>query len=121
MGELLRPDWMQTRALVGFARLFFEAERVPDPGGWDPAWARTASPSIQKFLAAVLVDFALADPALEDVGVCRAHAVAEEAGLHAQFEECLQTHARKPKKQIRAMLSDRDSKLAAAAEQEARA
>jgi len=113
--RLLAPAWMRTPALLGHARHFFAdlepgAAPLPDaPDGSDPAAgagppladpADIVHPSIQDYLAFVLLDFAAADPELEEAPLALAHLLAERLGMAERFRALAQKELKLKKRTV---------------------
>lgn len=77
--HVLAPPWMRTEATLAHARRYFP----------DYAHAQTAATpwpaSLADYVAYVLLDFAVVDDALDEVGLARAHVVAVEVGVRDAF------------------------------------
>jgi hypothetical protein len=90
---LLDPPHMRSEALQAHARLFFADFGASGPDTISPtveslaAQLGDAGPSVQDYLAYVLLDFAAADPALGELAVAHAMMVADALGIRARFEE----------------------------------
>jgi len=85
---LLRPKWFQTPATLGHAKLFFDDFR---PGSTDEAMVaegmRSGDARLREYFCYVLLDFAKADPDLEDVPLAAALELSRKLELDAQFEK----------------------------------
>ncbi len=87
--RLLRPQWFQTPAVLGHAKLFF--------GDFHPAQdgecalleeiVKSADPKLREYLCYVLLDFAKVDPDLEEMPFAAALELSRQLGLDAQFEK----------------------------------
>jgi hypothetical protein len=89
----LRPKWFRTAPVVSLAKQYFSAfawENIEPDGESDneelKAFLEGAHGSIREYFAYVLLDFALADPDLEDVPMGHALRFAEVVGLVDIFE-----------------------------------
>ncbi len=117
VGSLLQPTWFRSEAVIGHARQLFDDYEVPESVALSPGdlalsgWGDT----VREYLTFLLTDFIGVDPDLEDLPFLRAHAVAEQLGLAKRLERAVNRELRKTQKAIRALLEDRDEKLAAAA------
>jgi Zn-dependent protease with chaperone function len=96
--QLLAPDWMQTDAMIGHARMFFP-DIVPSVGVRDTSLVTPVVPSTIDYLAFVLLDFATADSDLEQQALVEAAAMAYRLGIGSTFGELLDRELKlKPKK-----------------------
>jgi hypothetical protein len=97
--EYLRPGWFQSTLVMGLASEYFPDVRLvgdeADSGEADGSEANRekladviagAHSSIRDYFAYVLLDFALADPSLEEMPAGRAFAFAAEMQLTAIYE-----------------------------------
>lgn len=86
--HLLRPKWFQTPATLGHARLFFPDFR---PGnGTEPAELeelKTRDGKLREYLCYVLLDFAHADPELEEAALAATFDVSRQLELDTHFEK----------------------------------
>ena len=85
---LLRPKWFQTPATLGHAKLFF--------GDFQPAniadlalgeGLKFGVSRLREYLCYVLLDFAKADPDLDDMPLAAALELSRKLDLDAQFEK----------------------------------
>jgi hypothetical protein len=100
--EYLRPEWLQSTLVVGLVREYFPKGLEPGRGAGEngsggerlagagrerliDAISR-AHPSIRDYFAYVLLDFALADPSLEEMPVGRAFEFAGEMQLTDAYD-----------------------------------
>ena len=96
--QLLAPEWMQTDALIGHARMFF-ADIAPSAGVRDEALRLPVAPATMTYLAYVLLDFATADPELEQQALVEVAAMAHRLEIQSAFAELLDRELKlKPKK-----------------------
>ncbi len=94
LGHYLRPGWFQTPPVVALARQYFPKMVSETSGSVDKeavqgrlrAFLDGAHSSIRDYFAYVLLDFALADPDLEDVPLGYALGLAGRMGLTDVFE-----------------------------------
>ena len=93
--EYLRPKWFQSTLVMGLAREYFPGglEMVRGGDGDDLAGRERlvdtltgAHSSIRDYFAYVLLDFALADPTLEEMPAGRAFEFAGEMQLTAAYD-----------------------------------
>jgi hypothetical protein len=98
--EYLRPEWMQTELIKGLRQQYFPREKK-GTGGKDRAGGEARAlrrleqlaaamegmhPDIRTYFGYVLLDFALADPSLEDMPAGRALEFAGELQLSEVYE-----------------------------------
>jgi hypothetical protein len=85
--EYLRPDWFRTTLVTALERQYFPdtGHEMQDAAGREPEHLREAiaglPPDIRRYFGYVLLDFAIADPALEDKSAGRAFEFAGEMKL----------------------------------------
>lgn len=85
---LLQPKWIQTPAVLGHARLFFDDFKPSATR--NPATLEELKPGDQKtaeFFCYLLLDFVTADPELDEIPLAAAPQVCELLGLESQFEK----------------------------------
>ena len=85
--RLLRPKWFQTPAVLGHARMFF-ANFELEP--WDrqaPAWAVRVPEKLRDYFSYILLDFAKADPELDELPLAAALELSRELEFDEQFEK----------------------------------
>ena len=85
---LLRPKWFQTPATLGHAKLFFSDFRAPN--GNTPVSCeglKFTDPKLREYLCYVLLDFAKADPELDEMPLAAALELSRQLDLDAQFEK----------------------------------
>jgi hypothetical protein len=88
--QLLRPAWFRTDAVLGHAALFFTDVRpagADDPGL--PAALRFEDLRLREYLCYVLLDFAAADPELDELPLAATWEWSRRLGLDAPFEKLL--------------------------------
>ena len=85
---LLRPKWFQTAATLGHAKLFF-TDFQPAQAGDDSALAglQFNDPKLREYFCYVLLDFATADPELDDMPLVAALDLSRKLEMDAQFEK----------------------------------
>jgi hypothetical protein len=86
--RLLRPKWFQTPATLGHAKLFFDDFRPAN--GDDPSLGETiksADSKLREYLCYVLLDFAKADPDLDEMPLAAALELSRQLEFEAQFEK----------------------------------
>jgi hypothetical protein len=85
--SLLRPKWFQTPATLGHAKLFFEYFQ-PANGDAPPIDdLKSADSKLREYLCYVLLDFAKADPELEELPLAAALELSRQLEFDAQFEK----------------------------------
>ena len=73
LAEFLRPKWLQTPATLAHARAFFDGfQPAAAPDDSLPAALKIADPKTREYFAFLLLDFAVADRALEDLPLAAA-------------------------------------------------
>jgi hypothetical protein len=115
---LFGPAWTRSEALIAHARLFFP-EFVPSPTipSLDDMTVeiRDVDASILDYVAYVLLDFAAADPAMNELPLAHALEIAEGLGMRARLEEKVSKELKISKKAIAALREDGGSLLVRAA------
>ncbi len=84
---LLNPPWFQTPAVLGHAKLFFD-DLQPAPTR-NPALLedlKFSGRGLREYVGYVLLDFATADPDLDELPLAAALELARELELSAYFE-----------------------------------
>jgi hypothetical protein len=114
--HFLQPKWLQTPAVLGHAKLFFDDFQpvsAPDPSALDPF--RSADPKLREYLCFLLLDFATADPELDDVPLAAALELSRQLEYDSEFEKLA---ARELKRKIRDVrkLAEQAAELVAKAE-----
>jgi hypothetical protein len=89
--EYLRPEWMRTELITGLWQQYFPRETDGEArAGRQPEQLAAAiegmHPDIRTYFGYVLLDFALADPSLEDMPAGRALELAGELRLSEVYE-----------------------------------
>lgn len=113
--RLLAPAWFRTDAVMGHARLFF-----PDLAPARPAEdalldeLRFSDPELRDYLCFVLLDFAAADPQLEDAPLAAAFVLAERIALGDALQELAGRELKLRKKQIEKLRKEAAQVVAAA-------
>jgi hypothetical protein len=88
--SFLQPKWIQTEAMLAHAKLFFE--------DFHPAKSKTApvhnplyfaDPTICEYLCYVLLDFAVADPDLDEMAMAAALEFSKALEMDSTFEKLL--------------------------------
>lgn len=116
LAAFLAPCWFRTDGVMAHARKFF-----PDfeaGGSFDAALESAIAahdPSVRKYFAYVLLDFAVADPQLEDVPIAAIIDAALRCGFGELMLELIAKELALPKKRLTKIEKERDAILAAAA------
>ncbi|HEU4887354.1 MAG TPA: M48 family metalloprotease [Thermoanaerobaculia bacterium] len=119
LSAFLAPQWLRTEAVLAHARRFFPD--LQPSGAIDDDLAHTIAaldPSVQRYLAYVLLDFAVADPELEDVPVAAVIEAATRCGMGEQMLALIVKEIALPKKRL-AKLEEQRAQMLAAAERQA--
>jgi predicted SprT family Zn-dependent metalloprotease len=85
---LLRPKWLQTPAVLGHAKLFFSDFKPAngDNGALGEEY-KFADAKLREYLCYVLLDFAKADPELDEMPLAAALQLSQQLELDVQFEK----------------------------------
>jgi predicted SprT family Zn-dependent metalloprotease len=83
---LIKPKWFQTAAVLGHARLYFH-DFSPAEGAPIPNELKPADNGLREYFCYVLLDFAKADPDLEELPLAAALDLSRQLELDAQFEK----------------------------------
>ncbi|HWX20732.1 MAG TPA: M48 family metalloprotease [Candidatus Binatia bacterium] len=85
---LLKPKWFQTPATLGHAKLFFDNFRPADGHDTLPGdELKFKDAKLHEYLCYVLLDFAKADPELEEMPLAAAFEVSRQLELDEKFEK----------------------------------
>jgi hypothetical protein len=84
---LLRPKWFQTPATLGHAKLFFENFQPANGDASSIDDLKSADSKLREYLCYVLLDFAKADPELEELPLAAAIELSRQLEFDAQFEK----------------------------------
>ncbi len=85
---LLRPKWFQTPAALGHAKMFFADFRAPNANPTDSCEGlKFMDPKLREYFCYVLLDFAKADPELDEMPLAAALELSRQLDLDAQFEK----------------------------------
>lgn len=85
---LLQPKWIQTPAVLGHARLFFDdfqPASTHDPAALDGL--RPGDAKVGEYFCYLLLDFVTADPDLDDMPLAAALEMSQRLELDVQFEK----------------------------------
>ncbi len=88
LGQLLRPLWFQTPAVLAHARAFFDDfQPATEPDETLPADLRSNDPKTREYLSFLLLDFAVADRELEDLPLALAWEWSRRLEIDAIFDK----------------------------------
>jgi hypothetical protein len=114
--HLLKPKWFQTPAVLGHAKMFFEDFRRP--GGQEGRALdefKFSDPKLREYVCYVLLDFAKADPELDDMPLVATLELSRQLELDAQFEKLAAKELKMRVRDVR-KLKEQASELLAKAE-----
>lgn len=114
IGQFIRPPALRSSALLAWARRFFPDVQAADAP--DPALRDDLAVGAHDYVAALLLDFAVADRALEDVPLAQAIVLARELGLPESFEKLALRALKMTKRQFAKARGEADALLAQVAE-----
>ncbi|KAF0178475.1 MAG: peptidase m48 ste24p [Limisphaerales bacterium] len=87
IGQLLRPKWFQTEAVLGHAKSYFPdftPDDAADDAASEPAFSEAG---LQRYFAFVLLDFAAVDPELEQLPLVAALELSRRLGWEDTFDK----------------------------------
>lgn len=107
IARLLAPSWFRTPPVLAHAKLYFD-DFVPGEEGGDAfvEALKTGDKRLKDYLAYVLLDFAAADPQLEEVPLAAAFSLAEPLEIADRLEELAVKELGRPKKQVAKIRKD---------------
>lgn len=112
---LLQPKWFQTPAVLGHARLFFDDfQPAPNRNLASLALLKTNDAKLGEYLGYVLLDFATADPELEDMPLAAALELSQALGLDPEFEKLAAKELRMKVRDVRRLKEQAAEMLAGA-------
>jgi len=85
--NLLRPKWFQTPATLGHAKLFFENFQPANGDAPSIGDLKSADAKLREYFCYVLLDFAKADPELEELPLAAVLELSRQLEFDAQFEK----------------------------------
>ncbi len=85
VGQVLRPAFLRTDAMIGQAGLFGAAPSDETDDTLHAECAATPTP-VKEYLAAVLLDMATCDPDVDEVALAQTFVLADQAGLAQVYE-----------------------------------
>jgi hypothetical protein len=116
LGDVLSESWMRSEPVLAHARLYFPdlGATTAESSGVSPSLA-DAHPSIRDYVCFLLLDFAAADPTLEDVPLAHVLRLAERLGIRDRLEELANRELRITKKALTSLRQTGADLLARAA------
>jgi len=114
IGQYIRPYALRSPALIAWARRFFPDAQAADTP--DPMLRDDLAAGAHDYVAALLLDFAVADRSLEDVPLAQAIVLARELGLPEPFEKLALRALKMTKRQFAKARGEADALLAQVAE-----
>jgi hypothetical protein len=106
LDHVLAETWMRTEPLLGHARLYFPELEPAAPATPVPnleARLAAAHASVRDYVCFLLLDFAAADPTLDDVPLAHVLQLAQQMGLRDRLEELANRELRITKKALTAL------------------
>jgi hypothetical protein len=113
IARLLAPGWFSSESVLALARRYY-ADFVHGEAAQRDAITLPPGHQLGEFLSFVLLDFACADPLLEDLPLASALRLAEELGLGEAFDALLLQETGIKKTALAKLKSTRDELLAQA-------
>lgn len=110
IGQFLRPRALRSSALLAWARRFFPDAQAADVA--DPALRDDLAAGVHDYVAALLLDFAVADRSLDDVSLAQAIVLARDLGLPEPFERLAMRALKLTKRQFAKARNEADALLA---------
>lgn len=112
LGQLLRPKWFQSPATLAHARAFFP-DFTPAAEADPNILAELASKDgpTRDYLGYLLLDFAVADPELDDVPLANALGWADRLGIAAEFDKLIAKELRVGKRQLSKLKKEAESRV----------
>ncbi len=114
IGQFIRPAALRSAALLAWARRFFPDAQAADAP--DPALRDDLAAGAHDYIAALLLDFTVADRSLEDVPLAQAIVLARDLGLPDPFEKLALKALKMTKRQFTKARGEADALLAKVAE-----
>ncbi len=110
---LLRPKWFQTPTVLGHARLYFhDFQPGAGPVVLAPNELKIADNGLREYFCYVLLDFAKADPELEEMPLAAALDLSRQLELDAQFEKLAARELRMKVRDVRRLKEQAPEMLA---------
>jgi hypothetical protein len=113
--HLLKPKWFQTPAVLGHAKMFFGDFRPANGEVLTLEELKFSDPKLREYVCYVLLDFAKADPELDDMPLVAALELSRQLELDAQFEKLAAKELKMRVRDVR-KLKEQASELLAKAE-----
>ena len=113
--HLLKPKWFQTPAVLGHAKMFFEDFRPANVESLALEELKFSDPKLREYVCYVLLDFAKADPELDDMPLAATLDLSRQLELDAQFEKLAAKELKMRVRDVR-KLKEQASELLAKAE-----
>jgi hypothetical protein len=113
--HLLKPKWFRTPAVLGHAKMFFEDFRPSNGESLALEELKFSDPKLREYVCYVLLDFAKADPELDDMPLAAALELSRQLDLDAQFEKLAAKELKMRVRDVR-KLKEQASELLAKAE-----
>jgi hypothetical protein len=110
IGQFLRPHALRSPALLAWARRFFPDAQPADAA--DPTLGDALAAGVHDYVAALLLDFAVADRSLDDVPFAQAIRIAGELGLAEPFERLATPALKLSRRQFAKARGEADALLA---------
>jgi hypothetical protein len=114
IGQFLRPRALRSPTMIAWARRFFPDAHAVDTT--DATLRDELTPGVHDYVAALLLDFAVADRSLDDVPFAQALVLARELGLPEPFERLAMPALQLTKRQFAKARGEADARLAQVAE-----
>jgi hypothetical protein len=115
LGELLRPRWFQSPAVLAHARAFFpDFTPAATPDETVPGDLQSSDPALREYLCYVLLDFVAIDRELEDVPLAAALEWSQRLEIAEQFEKLAHKELGIGKRQINKVKKEAAAMLAKA-------
>lgn len=113
--QMLRPRWFQTDATLRHARRFF-ADFAPAVAADDVLAneLQFADMQLRDYFGHLLLDFAAADPELDDLPLCAALGWAERLGLGAAFDKLVTRELKVKARELKKLKESATERLATA-------
>lgn len=114
IGQLLRPNWFRTEAVLGHAKSYFpdfSAEDAADETLADPAFSEAG---LQRYFAFVLLDFAAVDPQLERLPLMAALELSRRLGWEETFDKLAAKELRLKAREVKKLRESAAEQLAQA-------
>jgi predicted SprT family Zn-dependent metalloprotease len=112
---LLQPEWIQTPAMLGHARLFFhDFKPVSTRDSSALVGLASGDSKLNEYFCYLLLDFATADPDLEDLPLTTALDISRQLELEEQFEKLVTRELKMKLRDVRRLREQAAERLAKA-------